>query len=177
LVLRRAMGNSNSQDSSRPRLGGNHHLPPYSILCAFPRGPRPNGFLSRDSQTGVPQLPKLGLPRLWGPITLCANLRLKWGLKQKCSPRRDLSNGMSHDTCTQGNRVDSRLLMVRNQIANLTLGLSFGHNLCFRCPNGWCEPILDIYVSIAFQWYKKLLESLGLTLAITLWTFGSPLGL
>jgi hypothetical protein len=25
-----------SQDSSRPRLWGSHHLPPYSILCAWP---------------------------------------------------------------------------------------------------------------------------------------------
>jgi hypothetical protein len=32
---------------------------------------------------------------------------------------------------------------------------SFGHNLCFRCPNEQCEPILDIYVSRAFHWYKE----------------------
>jgi hypothetical protein len=25
---------TNSQDSPRPRLGGNHHILPYSILCA-----------------------------------------------------------------------------------------------------------------------------------------------
>jgi hypothetical protein len=30
----------------------------------------------------------------------------------------------------------------------------------------WCEPILDIYVSIAFQWYKKLLKEWVLTPAI-----------
>jgi hypothetical protein len=34
-------------------------------------------------------------------------------------------------------------------------GPSFGHNLCFRCPNEHCEPILDIYVLRAFQWYKE----------------------
>ncbi len=44
--------------------------------------------------------------------------------------------------------------MVGSQIVNLTLGPFFGHNLCFKCPNGSCEPILDIYVSITFQWYK-----------------------
>jgi hypothetical protein len=27
--------------------------------------------------------------------------------------------------------------------------------LCFKCPNEQCEPILDIYVPRAFQWYKK----------------------
>ncbi len=39
--------------------------------------------------------------------------------------------------------------------------LSFGHNLCFRCPNGQCEPTLDICTSIAFQWYKKLFKEMG----------------
>jgi hypothetical protein len=46
----------------------------------------------------------------------------------------------------------------------LTPDLSFGHNLCFRCPNGSCKPILDIYVLIAFQWYKELLNPLGFDL-------------
>jgi hypothetical protein len=66
---------------------------------------------------------------------------------------------MSHVTCTQGNRVDSWLLVVGSQIGNLTPDLSFAHNLCFRCPNGQCEPILDIYTSIAFQWYTKLVKA------------------
>ncbi len=64
----------------------------------------------------------------------------------------------------RGNRGDYWLLMVRTQIANLTFVLSFGHNLCFKCSNGSCEPILYIYVSIAFQWY------------ITLWRFKNPFG-
>ncbi len=110
---------------------------------------------------GVPKLPKLGLPWLWGPITSHANFELKWGPKKTCSPCWKISNGMSHVTCTQVNRVNSRLLVVRSQIANLTLDLSFGHNLCFRCPNGSCEPILNIYVSIAFQRYKELFNPLG----------------
>jgi len=151
----------NTQDSPWPKLGGSHHLPLYSILCTSPRGPHPNGFLSWDSQVGVSKLPRLKLPRLWGAITLRADLGLRWGLKQSCSLCRELSNGMSHDICTHGNRVDSRLLVVENQIANLTPGLSFGHNLCFRCPNGQWEPILDIYVLRAFHWYKKFLKPLS----------------
>jgi hypothetical protein len=123
---------------------------------------------------GVPKLSKLKLTRLWGPITLCANLRLRWGLKQSYSPCRELSNGMSHATFTQGNRVDFWLLVVRSQITNLIPDFSFGHNLCFRYPNGSCEPILDIYIPIAFQWYKKLFKPLGLTFAIAFWTFESP---
>ncbi len=46
--------------------------------------------------------------------------------------------------------------MVGFQIDNLTLIPSFGHNLCFKYPNGSCEPILDIYVPKYFQWYKKI---------------------
>jgi hypothetical protein len=62
-----------------------------------------------------------------------------------------LMSGMLHVTCTQGNRVDSRLLVVGSQTVSLTPDLPFGHNLCLRCPNGRCEPILDIYVEITFQ--------------------------
>jgi hypothetical protein len=109
----------------------------------------------------VPKLPKLGIPRLWSPITFREDLWLRWGLKQSCSPRYEIFNDMLHATFTQGNRVDSWLLMVWNQTANLTPGHSFGHNLYFRCPNGSCEPILDIYVLITFQWYKKLFNPLN----------------
>jgi hypothetical protein len=68
---------------------------------------------------------------------------------------------MSHATYTWGNWGDFWLLMLGSQTVNLTLDLSVGHNLCFKCPNGWCEPILDIYISIAFQWYKKLFKPMG----------------
>ncbi len=153
--------NSDSQNSPRPGLGGSHHLPLYSILCASPWGPHPNGILSQDFQMGVLKFLKLGFPRLWGPITLCSDLRWRWGLKQSYNPRRNLSKGMSHATCTQGNRVDSQILMVESQIVNSTPDLSFGHNLCVRCPNGSCDPILNIYVSIDFQWYKELFNSMG----------------
>jgi hypothetical protein len=90
---------------------------------------------------------------------LHANLCLRWRLKQSCSPRQKLFNCVSHTTCTQGNRVDFGLLMIGNQIANLTPDLSFGHNLCFKCLNTSCKPILDTYIS--FQWYKKLFNLLG----------------
>jgi len=42
---------------------------------------------------------------------------------------------------------------------SLTPSLSFYHNLCCRCLNRSCEPILDIYTSISFQLYKGLLHA------------------
>jgi hypothetical protein len=104
---------------------------------------------------------KLGLPWLWGPITLRANLQLRRGLKQNCSARQELFNSMLHAIYTRGNWGDSWILVVGNQIANLTPNLSFGHNLCLRCLNESWEPILNIYVSRAFQWYKELLNPMG----------------
>jgi len=68
---------------------------------------------------------------------------------------------MSHAIFTHRKRVDSRLLVVGSQIANLTPGPSFGHNLCFRCPNGRCEPILDIYVPRAFHRYEEIFKPLS----------------
>jgi len=110
---------------------------------------------------GISKFPKLGLLRLSSPIILCVDLRLKWGLKQNCNPHQNLFNSMLHATCTQGNQVDSWLLVVGSQIGNLTPGPSFGHNLCFKCLNGSCELISDIYVLRAFQWYKELLNPLS----------------
>jgi hypothetical protein len=68
---------------------------------------------------------------------------------------------MSHATYMRGNWVDSRLLVLGSQIANLTPGLFLGHNLCFRCPNGQCELISDIYISVTFQYYKEIFEPMG----------------
>jgi len=81
----RTTTNMNWQDSSRPRLEGSHHFPPYS----------------RFSATGV-----------WIPATMRAhnfacNLWLRWSLKQSCSSRQKLSNGMWHATYTQGNQGNS----------------------------------------------------------------------
>jgi hypothetical protein len=55
-----------------------------------------------------------------------------------------------------------------NQIANLIFNPSFGHNLCFKCPNGSCEPILNIYVPKDFQSYNFFSIQWVLTLEIFL---------
>jgi len=136
------------------QIWGNHHLLPYSILYASPRNPHPNDMLFQDSQVGVPKLPKLGFSQLWGPITSHVDLGLRWGLKKSCSPCRELFQGYVACCLNTSKLGQFPTFNVGSQIANLTFDLSFGHNLCFKCPNGSCEPILDIYVSIAFQWYK-----------------------
>ncbi len=137
-------------------LGEATTFPPYSILYAGAY--TLNVILFWDFEVGFSKFPKLGLLRLWRPITLCADLRLRWGLKQSCSTHWKFSNGMWHATCIQGNQGDSRLFVVENQIGNLTPSPSFGHNLCFKYPTGSCSPILDIWVPRAFQWYKKLFD-------------------
>jgi hypothetical protein len=149
------MGNTDSLDSPRPELGGSHHLPPYIILCVHPRRLHPNDFLSRDSQGGVSKLSLFRLLGLWELITPSSDLWLGWGLKESCSSPQELSNGVPQFTCTQRNRVDYWLLVVRSQTANLTPSPSFDHNLCCRCPNGSCKAILNIYTSRRFQWYKE----------------------
>jgi hypothetical protein len=141
-VLGRATGNTDTQDSPRPGLGGSHHLPPYSILCSSPRRLHPNGYFSQDSQVGVPKLRQMGLPGLWSPITLRANLGSQCCLKQSCNFRRELSNSVSHSRIGHREEVDSRLFVLGSQIDSSTPGPSFGHNLCFRCSNEPSEPIL-----------------------------------
>jgi len=93
---------------------------------------------------GSPKIPKVRTPVTLGPHNFACTPPIEMNLKQNGSRYQELFNGMLHTTCTQGDRIDSRLLMIRSQTANLTPCPSYGHNLCFRCPNGSCEPILDI---------------------------------
>ncbi len=150
-MLGRATGNTDTQDSSRPGLGGSYHLPPYSLFCDSSRSPHPNGYFSRDSRVGVPKSRQMGLPGLWSFITLRVDLGLQCNPKKSCSSRPELSNAVSHSRIGHREEVDSRPFVVGSQIGNSTPDPSFGHNLCFRCPNEQCEPILDIYAPKAFQ--------------------------
>jgi hypothetical protein len=119
-------------------------------------GPTPKCHFVPRLPNGSLEIPKIGFPRLWRPITLCADLWLIWSFKKSCSPHRELSNYIWHVTCTQGNQGNFWLLVVKSQTANLTSGPSFGNNLWFKCLNGSCEPILDIYVPRCFQSYNEL---------------------
>jgi hypothetical protein len=126
-------------------------------------------FLSEDSQVRVSKFSSLKLPWFYEPITFRANLRLWCDLKQNCSPHQELSNGMSH---------------VSKLGRFLTFSVpSFDHNLCFKCSNEQYEPILDIFVKITFQWYKKLFKLMGfdpcncaLKIQESIWDFNSHNG-
>ncbi len=144
-----------TQDSPRPRLGGSHHLPPYSILCNSPPRPHPNGSFSQDYQAGVPKLSQVRVPGLWTFINPRPKLESGRGLNQSCSSRQELSNSVLHSLRQRREEVDSQLLVVGSQTGNLTPGLSFAHNLGWRCPNGPCESILGIYTLRPFHWYKE----------------------
>jgi hypothetical protein len=111
-------------DSSRPELGGSHHLPPYNILCSSPLTLHPIDTFSQDSQSEVPKRSRIALPRFWASITSCSDLWLGWGLKQSCSSLWELSNAMPHFSYRHREEVDSRLL-----------GPSFAHNL--GCRSKW----------------------------------------
>jgi hypothetical protein len=114
---------TNSQDSPWPELGGGHHLLPYIIFYHLP-------------WVNIQRTFFLWLLPLWMPITSFADFRLKWNPKQSCSPHQELCNYMWHASCTHINKGDSWFLVVENQIDTLTLGPSFGHNLCSKYSNG-----------------------------------------
>jgi hypothetical protein len=135
--------------------------PPYSLIVysvtldgtharvsLFPGTP---GLESRNCPETVPG----GVSGLWELITPDYNVWLQRGLNQTCSPRRDLFNDVSHSRFGGQEEVDSRLLVVGSQIASLTPGPSFAHNLGCRCPNEQCEAIFDIYASRPFQWHQE----------------------
>jgi hypothetical protein len=139
---------------------------PFIIFCVLGHGPcNQMSFCPGSPKLGVskfPKFPNLGFSWLWKPITFFADLWLRWGIKKNYSPCWNIFNDMWHATYMQINQGYSRLLVVMSQIGSLTIGPSFGQNLCFKYPNGSCKPILDIYVSRTFQLCKELFNPMSL---------------
>ncbi len=96
-----------------------------------------------------------GLPGLWDIIASRPNLWLGQGLNQTCSPLQELSNAVLQSSSARREWVDSRFLVVGSQIASLTPGPSFSHDLGCKCPNDQCEAISGIYTSRPFQWHQE----------------------
>ncbi len=151
-------GHFGPRDTPRPGLGEATTFPhivfsaplrrDYIQMALFPETTK---LESRNCTETVPG----GVPRLWELITLDCQVWSQRGLNQTCSPRRDLSNNVSHSQFRGREEVDSRLLVVGSQIASLTSGPSFAHNLSYRCPNDQCKAIFDIYASRPFQWHQE----------------------
>jgi hypothetical protein len=106
-----------------------------------------------------PETVPVEVPGLWELITPECEVWSWWGLNRSCSPCRHLSNDISHSQFGGREKVDSWLLVVGSQIANLTHGPSFAHNLGWRCPNDKCEVIFDIYASRPIQWHQEYLNA------------------
>jgi hypothetical protein len=124
----------------------------YIQMAIFPGTPK---LESRN----CPEIVPVRVPGIWELITPDCKVWSWRGLNQSCSPRRDLSNDLSHSQFGGREEVDSRRLMVGSQTVSLTPGPSFAHNLGCRCPNGQCEAIFDIYASRAFQWHQEHLNA------------------
>ncbi len=120
----------------------------YIQMVLFPGTPK---LESQNCSETVP----VGVPRLWELITPDCRVWSQRGLNQSCIPRRDLSNAVLHTQFGCREEVDSWLLLVGTHTTSLTPGPSFAHNLGYRCSNGPCEAIFDIYASRPFQWHQE----------------------
>jgi hypothetical protein len=133
-----------------------HHGPNSGEATTFPHivfsAARSGGYIQmaqilktpKMESRNCPETVSVGVPGLCELITPDCIIRSRRGLNQSCNPRRDLSNAVSHSQFGCWEEVDSRLLVVGSQIASLTPGPSFPHNLGCRCPNDQCEAIFDI---------------------------------
>ncbi len=83
LVLGRATGNTDTQDSPRPGLGGSHHLPPYNILQTSPRGPHSNGFSLSGLPSESPEMEPTGTLAILGPHNFASRPRIEVRSKSK----------------------------------------------------------------------------------------------
>jgi hypothetical protein len=99
--------------------------------------------------------PVVTISGLWTAITPHSKLGSQRVLNQSCSSCQELFNALLHSSRRRWEEVDSQLLVVGSQIASLTPGPSFAHNLGCRCPNGQCKAIFDIYASRPFQWHQE----------------------
>ena len=153
-VLGQATGTLDHETHHGPDLGDATTIPhivysatlrrTHTQVALFPGTPK---LESRNCPEIVPG----GVLGLWELITPDCEIGSRRGLNRSCSPRRDLSNDVSHSRFGLREEVDSRLLVVGSQTANLTPGPYFAHNLGDRCPNSQCEGIFDIYASRPFQ--------------------------
>jgi hypothetical protein len=76
-MLGQATGNTDTQDSPRPGLGGSHHLPLYNILWASSRGPHPNDFSLPGLPRGSPEISLTRIPGILKPHNFASKPRIE----------------------------------------------------------------------------------------------------
>jgi hypothetical protein len=83
--------------------------------------------------------------------------------------------------CHLHTRKSGRFITFNGQESNCQFDSQppfFGHNLCFKYPNGSCESSLDIYVLKAFHCYKKTFNPMSFdpcNLLLKIWeSIGTP---
>jgi hypothetical protein len=77
------MGNTDTQDSPRPGLGGSRHLPPYSIFCTSPWGLYPNGFSLLGFPSGSLEIVPARTATTLEPHNFASKPRIEVRLKAK----------------------------------------------------------------------------------------------
>jgi hypothetical protein len=147
-------GHLDTQESTRPRLKGSHHLPPYSILYSSQWRLHPNGTNSWTPEMESRNCPS-GTPGTLNGHNSQLQNSIATRSEPSCSPCQDLSNDMLHTQIGCRKEVDSRLVVVGNQTVSLTPTPSFAHDLGCICPNDQCEAIFGIYVSRPFELYQE----------------------
>jgi hypothetical protein len=105
---------------------------------------------------GVPKFPKFLISMILGAHNFVWKPLTKMRFKKKLYP---LSQAFQRYVACHLHKKKSQWFLTFS--GNLIPSPSFGHNLRFMCPNGSCEPILDIYVPRVFPWYNELLNSIG----------------
>jgi len=81
LVLKWTMGNRDTLDSPRPKLGGSHHHPRYNILCGWPRSPHPNGFSFSGLPNGSLEIALVEIPTTLEPHSFAKRPQIEMRFK------------------------------------------------------------------------------------------------
>jgi len=116
-------------------------------------GPPPKCHFVLAFPSGSPGIPTVGAPRTLGAHNFVCRAQIEMRFEAKLYPSsKTFQQYVIHHLHTKK--------LGRFPTFN-GLRLSFDHNLCFKCPNGSCEPILDIYILRDFQWHKEPFDTMG----------------
>jgi len=124
-------------------------------------GPAPRCHFVPRLPNGSPKIPTTRIPATLRAHNFACKPPIEMRSKAKLYPlSRDFQHYVAHHLHAKKSRWFPTFNGQQSN-CNLTPNPSYGHKLCLTCPNGSCEPILNIYVPKYFQWYKKKFNPLG----------------